>query len=375
VKILCVFGTRPEVIKLAPVIQEARHHHGQVEMIVCSTGQHREMLDQALRVFGIEPDVELSVMRPNQSLAGLTARLLEGLAETIKQLRPDAVMVQGDTTSAFAAALAAFYAGVPVAHVEAGLRTGHLDSPFPEELNRVMIGRMARWHFPPTRVAADNLDREGVPGAQVLITGNTVVDAIDLVRERWSEGYLPKGLPALDEHRGLVLLTVHRRENFGGGIERIADAIRMLAERFPGHDFVFPVHLNPRVREPMLVILGGIPNLYLVEPVDFDANLYLQSRADVVITDSGGIQEEAPSFGVPAVVVRRHTERMEGVDAGFAVLVGTETDAIVKTAERYLSDREIRNSLLRQPNPYGDGKAAQRILASMQGYAVEEFSG
>jgi UDP-N-acetylglucosamine 2-epimerase (non-hydrolysing) len=373
-KILCIFGTRPEVIKLAPVIHEAGQRED-IEIIVCSTGQHREMLDQALGVFGIEPDIALTVMRENQDLAALTARLLEGLAHAIEESSPDTVMVQGDTTSAFAGALAAFYAGVPVAHVEAGLRTGHLDSPFPEELNRVMIGRMAHWHFPPTRTAADNLAREGVPQEQVLITGNTVVDSIGFVRHRWDKGLFPVGAPDLDKGRGLVLVTAHRRENFGGGLERIADAITRLAVRFPGHEFVFPVHLNPRVREPMHSKLGDITNVHLIEPVDFETNLYLQSRADLIITDSGGIQEESPTFGVPTVVMRSHTERREGVDAGFAVLTGTDTQAIVAAAERFLADGMLRDLLRERQNPYGDGKAAARILSRILGLPVEAFNG
>jgi UDP-N-acetylglucosamine 2-epimerase (non-hydrolysing) len=373
-KLLVVFGTRPEVIKLAPVVAEARRRTGDVQLVVCSTGQHREMLDQALQVFGIQPDVDLAVMRPDQTLPGLTARLIEGMTDAITSHKPDAVIVQGDTTSAFAAALAAFYQQVPVAHVEAGLRTGDMASPFPEELNRVLVGRMARWHFPPTAPAAANLLREGVAPAAITVTGNTVVDAIGMVRAHWA-GSKPAGFADPFPGQKLVLVTAHRRENHGPALLQICAALRALCGLNPELGFVFPVHMNPRVRDVVYAELGDIDNLQLRAPVDFEASLWLQSRSCLVITDSGGIQEEAPSFGLPAVVMREHTERSEGVDAGFATLAGISTNAIVQAAQAWLQNPGLRATLASKPNPYGDGKASQRIIATLLGEPVEAFHG
>lgn len=366
-KLLVVFGTRPEVIKLAPLIDEARRHADAIELTVCSTGQHREMLDQAMAVFGLRADAELKVMQERQGLAGLTARLLQGLDEVMAAHRPDVMVVQGDTTSAFAAGLAAFYRQIPVAHVEAGLRTGDLASPFPEELNRVLLGRLARWHFAPTPRAAQALRDEGVAPERCVVTGNTVVDAIRLIRERWAQAG-----GAGDEQpfagRELVLVTAHRRENQGQALRNICAAVRQLCLQYPDLGFVFPVHLNPQVRDIVFAELGrDIPNLRLCDPVDFETNLRLQSRCRLIVTDSGGIQEEAPSFGVPVVVTREHTERSEGIEAGFATLAGTSTEAIVRAARTWLDQGDARRALASRPNPYGDGHAARRMVELLLG--------
>lgn len=372
-KIMVVLGTRPEAIKLAPVIREALRHTERIELTVCSTGQHREMLDQALAVFAIKPDIELAVMQPNQTLAGLTARLLEQLDGVFRQHTPDGVVVQGDTTTAFAAGLAAFYQQITVAHVEAGLRTGDLQSPFPEELNRVMIGRMARWHFAPTLKAGQNLRHEGITDTSILITGNTVVDAIDLLQQQWQQdGGISKHLDLFPGRRQ-VLITAHRRENFGSGLQQICAAVKTLCEKYPDIGFIFPVHLNPQVRSIVHAMLSSLPNLKLLEPVNFQESLYLQSWSTLIITDSGGIQEEAPSFGVPVVVMREHTERSEGIEAGFATLAGTDPDAIVAAAVQYLDNPELTSRLNGRSNPYGDGRAASRIMQALLGEPIEAW--
>jgi len=374
-KLMVIFGTRPEVIKVAPVISEARRNADDVELLICSTSQHREMLDQTMAVFDISPDIELAVMRDNQSLPELTARLIESLADVIAEHQSDVVIVQGDTTSAFAAALAAFYNHIPVAHVEAGLRTGNLNSPFPEELNRMMIGRIAHWHFAPTQRAEQNLIHEGVDDSSIVVTGNTVVDAVQMIRITWENEETKDQFPSYFPGRELVLITTHRRESFGYGLQQICMAIRTLCSSYPKLGFVFPVHLNPQVHTVVHELLAGLDNLQLIEPVDFQTSLYLQSQARLIITDSGGIQEEAPSFAVPTVVVREHTERSEGVEAGFATLAGTEANAIVQAAESYLQDTEISQRLRNRANPYGDGLACQRIIATLLGESVKAFHG
>jgi UDP-N-acetylglucosamine 2-epimerase (non-hydrolysing) len=364
-KLMVVFGTRPEVIKLAPVVAAARRS-GDLQVTVCSTGQHRQMLDQALACFDLQPEQDLGLMRDNQTLPGLTALLIEHLTTALRQERPDAVVVQGDTTTAFAGALAAFYERIPVAHVEAGLRTGDRYSPFPEEANRAMIGRLAQWHFTPTRQATENLLREGIARDAITECGNTVIDAIGLIRQRWARVPYQGEATALFPGQSLVLVTTHRRENFGQGLENICEALTVLSRQYPGLGFAFPVHLNPQVRHVVHDRLQGLANVRLLEPVDFETSLYLQSRSALVLTDSGGIQEEAPSFGVPAVVMRQHTERREGIDAGFATLAGTEVDAILGAARQWLDHPAQTAALQGQPNPYGDGQAAQRILQVLQ---------
>lgn len=365
---MVVFGTRPEVIKLAPVVLEARSRPNQIKLLVCSTGQHREMLDQAMQVFGIEPDVDLAVMSKNQTLASLTSKLMDSLTATFDAHKPNVVVVQGDTTSAFVASLAAFYQQIPVAHVEAGLRTGDLASPFPEELNRVLISRMAHWHFPPTKQAAQNLLGEKVDSEKIVITGNTVVDAIKIIRQKWSKfdvdaNYFP--------NKELVLITTHRRENQGDTLMKICAAIKLLSQSHPELGFVFPVHLNPNVREIVYQELKGIENLIMIEPLDFNVTLQLQSQCKLIITDSGGIQEEAPSFAVPTVVMREHTERREGIDAGFSTLAGTETSSILKAAEAFLNETNVKQRLSSKVNPYGDGNASSRIINVLLGLEAD----
>jgi UDP-N-acetylglucosamine 2-epimerase (non-hydrolysing) len=377
-KIMVVFGTRPEVIKLAPVVAEAQRRSDTVQLTICSTGQHREMLHQALGVFGIQPDIDLAVMHANQTLSGLTARLMESLGAEMRQSAPDVVLVQGDTTTAFVAALSAFYLHIPVGHVEAGLRTGDLASPFPEELNRVLIARMARWHFAPTAAAVSSLRVEGVDASRIHLTGNTVVDAIAAIQQRWVQ---PDSSDAVRlagtffPGRELVLVTAHRRENQGPAMHQVCLAIRTLCEQHPELGFVFPVHLSPTVRTVVHKELSGnICNLLLIDPVDFETNLYLQSRSRLIITDSGGIQEEAPSFAVPTVVMRENTERMEGVATGFATLAGTNTETIIRTANTWLADTNAKERLSSKANPYGDGQAAKRILDVLQGLPVGAFT-
>ena len=363
-KLMVVFGTRPEVIKLAPVIEAARHLDG-IELLSCSTGQHRQMLDQALACFGLQADIDLGLMRDNQTLPELTARLIESLTHTYQQHRPDVVVVQGDTTTAFAGALAAFYQRIPVAHVEAGLRTGDPYSPFPEEINRAMIARLARWHFTPTDQATRNLRAEGIPGQAITQCGNTVIDAVELIKRQWAQR--PYSGPATGwfQNRDIVLVTTHRRENFGQGLENICAALLALCQEYPHLGFVFPVHLNPQVQDVVRPRLSGAPNLLLTEPVDFETSLYLQSRSALILTDSGGIQEEAPSFGVHCVVMREHTERREGVDAGYASLAGSDRRNIISTTRQWLDKPQHLQRLKNIPNPYGDGHASQKILATL----------
>jgi UDP-N-acetylglucosamine 2-epimerase (non-hydrolysing) len=373
-KLMIIFGTRPEIIKLAPVILMAKSMP-EFEVITCSTGQHRQMLDQGLDVFGIKPNIDLNVMIHNQTLEQLTSNLLVQLSSSIKENKPDIVIVQGDTTTAFVGALAAFYQQIPVAHVEAGLRTGDLNSPFPEELNRSMIGRIASWHFAPTSNAKNKLLKEGIDSRKIFVTGNTVVDAIQLLtgsKEALEElkdksSIVPKG--------DFVLVTAHRRENHGPGIESICAAIKHIAKNHTQLEFIFPVHLNPKVRETVQKEFQGHHQVKLIEPVDFRTLLYLESKAKLIITDSGGIQEEAPSFFVPVVVTREHTERAEGIKAGFAKLAGTKSDTIIQLANQYLANSNIRSELNQIPNPYGDGQATERILHILKGQSIEEFVG
>ncbi|MBN3808181.1 UDP-N-acetylglucosamine 2-epimerase (non-hydrolyzing) [Paraburkholderia sp. Ac-20347] len=372
-KVMVVMGTRPEVIKLAPVVAALRT---EVETIVCSSGQHKEMLAQALAFFGIEPDIDLDVMTPGQTLNSLSARVLAGMDAALEQVRPDWVVVQGDTTTAFCSALAAFHRGIPVAHVEAGLRTGDLASPFPEEANRSLLARIATLHFTPTALARSALLAEGVPESRIIVAGNTVVDAIAAVRRSWESARPVSPLPAWDGGmRQHILVTCHRRENFGDVLAGICRMLRDLCGRYDAYRWVFPVHLNPAVRGPVLRELDGIRNLVLMEPVDYPTSLHLISESALVVSDSGGIQEEAPTFGVPVVVMRNHTERREGVDAGFATLAGQDAGRIEAAVIGWLDDPARRAALRNRANPYGDGLASQRILDSLQGRAVEVFSG
>ncbi|WP_322513818.1 UDP-N-acetylglucosamine 2-epimerase (non-hydrolyzing) [Rhodopseudomonas palustris] len=363
-RVMVVFGTRPECIKLAPVVAELNRRPRAFSTIVCSTGQHREMLDQALASFDLATDLDLEVMQPNQTLPGLTAALLMALSGAITELQPDRVIVQGDTTTAFAAALAAYYARVPVAHVEAGLRSGDRHNPFPEEINRRMVGPLADLHFAPTKRAFEALRSEGIAPATIHLTGNTIVDALHMLKARLDT---PGGLARIsaatrafgEDGRRLILVTCHRRENFGDDLAAICRAVARIAQRHPDCLIVFPVHLNPNVRAQVMPLLSGQGNIALCEPVSYDDLIYLLSRATLVLSDSGGIQEEAPSFGVPVLVLRRTTERPEGIEAGVAELVGADEDLIVARAAFRLGDDAGR--LRVGANPYGDGRAAGAI--------------
>ncbi|MDH6420912.1 UDP-N-acetylglucosamine 2-epimerase (non-hydrolyzing) [Polynucleobacter sphagniphilus] len=360
-RLMVIFGTRPELIKLAPVIAEARKRTQEIDLITCSTGQHKEMLEQAMKVFDITPDEDLALMQPNQTLSELTAKLLMGLDVIFRKHCPDVVVVQGDTSTAFVAALAAYYQRIPIAHVEAGLRTGDLYSPFPEEGNRLLIARLAKWHFPPTQQAAEKLLSEGVATEQIQVTGNTVVDAIEMIKKKWKCKPYSGEASNLFPGRKIGLITTHRRENFGEGLEHICSAIRKLCLNHSELGFVFPVHLNPNVREVVYGRLADLENLQMISPVDFETSLYLQSRSCLILTDSGGIQEESPSFGVPCVVMREHTERAEGILAGFAQLAGTDSLNIIALSEDILLQNRCEN-LHSKPNPYGDGLSASRIV-------------
>ena len=374
-RIAFIFGTRPEAIKLCPVVQTMRDR-GEMDPFVCVTGQHREMLDQVLSVFGIVPDDDLELMRPNQSLSELTSRALIAIDGALERAQPDFVVVQGDTTTVFAAALSAFYRRIPVAHVEAGLRTWDKFSPFPEEINRVLATRLADLHFAPTETARENLLAEGVLEEQIRVTGNTVIDAllqtVAVVRERPPEVTgLREQIVHGSSQNPLVLVTGHRRENFGQGFEDICSAVAELAERFPDINFVYPVHLNPNVVEPVYRLLGDqraggqLPNVHLIPPQDYLPFVRLMDRATLVLTDSGGVQEEAPSLGKPVLVLRDTTERPEAVEMGTVKLVGTESRAIVREASRLLTDRQAYDEMTRAVNPYGDGAASGRIVSAI----------
>jgi UDP-N-acetylglucosamine 2-epimerase len=361
-RILFIVGTRPEAIKIAPVVTAAAARG--MEATVCATAQHRGMLDQALGVFGIKPDMDLDLMQPGQDLGELTARLFAALPRAIADAAPDAVLVQGDTTTAFAGALCAFYARVPVGHVEAGLRTGDPLAPFPEEINRRLVAQVARWHFAPTERARANLLREGVNPGAIRVTGNTVVDAL-----QWMAARAPEPPPDLLPPPGsrLVLVTGHRRESFGEGMRSVCRALADLADRNPGILVVYPVHPNPNVAGPVRQILGDRPNVRLTDPVDYPVLVGLMRRSVLVITDSGGIQEEAPSLGVPVLVTREVTERPEAVEADFAQLVGTDHARIVEAAEAVLTAAGQPAAGAPRANPFGDGKAAGRIIELLSG--------
>lgn len=362
---LIVFGTRPEAVKMAPVIQACWERADDVQPIVCVTGQHREMLDQITEYFGIDPDVDLSLMRPNQSLAELTARCLTRLDDVLAKYRPDCVVVQGDTTTTASAALAAFYRRVPLVHVEAGLRTGRMKSPWPEEMNRRVATLAAALHCAPTEGARQNLLREGVPGESIIVTGNTVIDALleTVRRERGRDGFWSAKHDYLKGRR-MVLITGHRRENFGQPMSRICRAILMLAAEFPDVDFVFPIHVNPQVHEPVYRILRrhADENLHLLDPVGYPEFVWLMDRSSLIISDSGGVQEEAPSLGKRVLITRQTTERPELLESGMAELVGADVRRIVERAGVLLSGAGPVAKPVSTINPYGDGQAAPRIV-------------
>ena len=363
IRVLSVFGTRPEAIKMSPLALElARREH--IDPQVCVTAQHREMLDGVLSVFGVAPDYDLDIMRPGQTLADITSRVLSGLGGVFESARPDLVLVHGDTTTTFAAALAAFYAKIPCGHVEAGLRTFDRWSPYPEEMNRRLAGQLCTLHFAPTARNAENLRREGVEGG-VFVTGNTVIDALAYTAR--GEGFSSPQLRALDfAGRRVITLTCHRRENYGRPMENIFAAVREIAERHPEVLIVYPVHLSPAVRECAGRLLGGVANIALIEPLDAVDMHRLMARSYLVMTDSGGIQEEAPALGKPVLVLRRETERPEAVEAGTVALAGTETADIVRLAETLLADGAAYARMAHAVNPYGDGHACRRIADAIE---------
>jgi UDP-N-acetylglucosamine 2-epimerase (non-hydrolysing) len=367
-RVLSVFGTRPEAIKMAPVVKALARTPG-IRSEVCVTAQHRRMLDQVLEVFGIRPDYDLNTMRASQDLTDVTTSILTGLRDVLRANRPDVLLVHGDTTTTLAASLAAYYERIPIGHVEAGLRTGNIYSPWPEEINRKVTGAIATYHFAPTAGARDNLLREGVAPERIHVTGNTVIDALLEVVERIrSDAELTARLDSqfsyLDPEKRLILVTGHRRESFGSGFDRICDALARIAKR-PDVEIVYPVHLNPQVQGPVYSTLGSSPRIHLIEPLEYLPFVYLMNRSAVVVTDSGGVQEEAPSLGKPVLVMRDTTERPEAVEAGTVRLVGTDVERIVSTVTTLLDDADAYASMSRAQNPYGDGKAAGRIVAEM----------
>jgi UDP-N-acetylglucosamine 2-epimerase (non-hydrolysing) len=369
-KILVVFGTRPEAIKLAPVIHELLRHPKEFVTRVCVTAQHREMLDQVLGIFSIRTHHDLNIMQKGQSLEDVTARVLLGFRKVLQEEHPDMILVQGDTTTVMAAALTAFYAGIPVGHVEAGLRTWNKRSPFPEEINRVIASHLADLHFAPTPQSRRNLLREGIPSSRIIVTGNTVIDALYHVRSDVAHSkkkYL-KAFPGIDFSRRVILVTGHRRENFGEGFLNICRALKSVARSHPEVEIVYPVHLNPNVQRPVRSMLGDLRNIHLLDPQPYLPFVFLMDASTLILTDSGGVQEEAPSLGKPVLVMRNHTERPEAVRAGTVRLVGTSTKTIVREIERLLSDRKAYVRMSRAHNPYGDGKSSGRIVKALKSY-------
>ncbi|MEM4360081.1 MAG: UDP-N-acetylglucosamine 2-epimerase (non-hydrolyzing) [Candidatus Bilamarchaeaceae archaeon] len=365
-KVLTVFGTRPEAIKLAPVILELKKYPD-IESRICVTAQHREMLDQVLNLFGIKPDIDLNLMRPNQTLGEITANVVKKMEDVIDKEKPDMILIQGDTTTVMATALAAFYKRVHVGHVEAGLRSGDIFSPYPEEMNRRMVSMVASLHFAPTKKAFEALIKENVPEENIFLTGNTVIDALLLITGRpepVEAGELIKRAHGSGNNSNgrIILVTAHRRENFGERFENICRAIRRLVERNKDVAVIYPVHMNPNVRRPVTKILKDLDRVILTEPVTYDVLAHIMKKAYFVMTDSGGIQEEAPSLGKPVLVMREETERPEGIEAGTARLVGTDENKILSEAERLLYDKTAYEKMARAVNPYGDGHAAERIV-------------
>ena len=368
-KILTVFGTRPEAIKMAPLVKSLEACLG-LDSRVCVTAQHRQMLDQVLALFEIAPQYDLNIMKPGQTLSGITTEILLRIEPVLTEFKPDLVLVHGDTSTTFATTLAAYYQQIPVGHVEAGLRTGNIYSPWPEEANRKLTGALAKLHFAPTEQSRRNLLREGIAESDIYVTGNTVIDALlwvkqKLEKDRELNRSLAQKFPCLRDESRLVLITGHRRENFGDGFERICQAIRSLAVRFPDVDFLYPVHLNPNVREPVGRILADVDNVHLIEPQDYLPFVYLMMRSCIILTDSGGIQEEAPSLGKPVLVMRDTTERPEAVAAGTVKLVGTDAQAIIEAVTILLTDSAAYDQMSFAHNPYGDGQACQRIVETI----------
>ena len=376
-KIMLVFGTRPEAIKMAPLVKEFQKHPETFQTIVCVTGQHREMLDQVLHLFGIKPDYDLNIMKQGQDLYDVTSRVLLGMRDVLKEANPDVVLVHGDTTTSTASALAAFYQQIPVGHVEAGLRTHDIYSPWPEEMNRLITGRIATYHFSPTALSKQNLLDEGINEEAITVTGNTVIDALYMVVDKIkSDKQLGEELETLLRESGydvnrlngtrkLVLITGHRRENFGEGFISMCRAIKALTEKYPNVDFVYPMHLNPNVRKPIHEVFGedlsDLDNMFFIEPLEYLSFVYLMEKSTIVLTDSGGIQEEAPGLGKPVLVMRDTTERPEALEAGTVKLVGTDYDKIVNEVSTLLDDMDYYDRMSKAVNPYGDGLACERI--------------
>jgi len=377
-KIMLVFGTRPEAIKMAPLVKEFQKHPDKFQTMVCVTGQHRQMLDQVLEIFDIKPDYDLNIMKQGQDLYDVTARVLTGMRDVLKEAQPDVVLVHGDTTTSTATALAAFYQQIPVGHVEAGLRTHNIYSPWPEEMNRQITGRIATYDFAPTLLSKSNLIAEGVSEDKITVTGNTVIDALywvvdkikntpslssELQKELKIAGY---DTSRLDSGKKLVLITGHRRENFGDGFISMCKAIKTLTEKYPEVDFVYPMHLNPNVRKPIHEVFGenleGLGNMFFIEPLEYLSFVYLMEKSNIVLTDSGGIQEEAPGLGKPVLVMRDTTERPEALEAGTVKLVGTDYGVIVKEVSRLLDNQTYYNTMSKAVNPYGDGISCSRIV-------------
>lgn len=377
-RIMLVFGTRPEAIKMAPLVKEFQKYHNQFQTIVCVTGQHREMLDQVLHIFDIRPDYDLNIMKQGQDLYDVTSRVLMGMRDVLKEVQPDVVLVHGDTTTSTTAALAAFYQQIPVGHIEAGLRTHNIYSPWPEEMNRQITGRIATYHFAPTPLSRQNLLAENVKPEQISITGNTVIDALYMVVDKIKkdsvldadlESVLSRAgyaVSRLVDGRRMVLITGHRRENFGDGFLSMCKAIQALTQKYPEVDFVYPMHLNPNVRKPIHEVFGedlsDLPNMFFIEPLEYLSFVYLMEKSFIVLTDSGGIQEEAPGLGKPVLVMRDTTERPEALEAGTVKLVGTDYSRIVSEVSALLEEEECYNEMSKAVNPYGDGKACARIV-------------
>ena len=380
-KVLLVFGTRPEAIKMAPLVMELQKQKERIETVVCVTGQHREMLDQVLEIFDIKPDYDLNIMKRGQDLYDVTARVLTGMREGLKEIKPDIVLVHGDTTTSTAAALAAFYQQIPVGHVEAGLRTHNIYSPWPEEMNRLLTGRLATYHFSPTPLSRNNLIKESINDRNIIVTGNTVIDALYWVVDKIKnnkeldnelESVLSKAgydVNRLDNGKKLVLITGHRRENFGDGFINMCTAIKDLTIKHPNVDFVYPMHLNPNVRKPIHEVFGedlsGLKNMFFIEPLEYLSFVYLMEKSSIVLTDSGGIQEEAPGLGKPVLVMRDTTERPEALNAGTVKLVGTDYNKIVNEVSSLIDDKAAYEKMSKAVNPYGDGLACGRIVNAL----------
>ena len=380
-KVMLVFGTRPEAIKMAPLVKEFQKHPESLETVVCVTGQHSEMLDQVLKIFDIKPDYDLNIMKQGQDLYDVTARVLTGMRDVLKEVKPDVVLVHGDTTTSTAAALAAFYQQIPVGHVEAGLRTHNIYSPWPEEMNRLLTGRLATYHFSPTPLSRNNLIKESVDDRNIIITGNTVIDALYWVVDKIKnnkeldnelEDILSKAgydVNRLNNGKKLVLITGHRRENFGDGFINMCTAIKDLTVKYPDLDFVYPMHLNPNVRKPIHEVFGenlsGLKNMFFIEPLEYLSFVYLMEKSSIVLTDSGGIQEEAPGLGKPVLVMRDTTERPEALDAGTVKLVGTDYNKIVNEVSSLIDDKAAYEKMSKAVNPYGDGLACGRIVNAL----------